>query len=144
MKKDLVILLAEDNEGQAFLVKLNLTKAGIHNKLLHFWHGGEVLDFLYRKGTGPFREEDTPYLLLLDIRMPVVDGNQVLKQIKEDTNLRTMPIIMLTTTDDPEEIQFCHTLGCNAYIIKPVDSKKFIETIRTLGLFLMIIEVPNI
>ena len=72
MNTDLVILIAEDNECQALLVQMNLKKAGIRNTMLHFWHGGEVLDFLYMRGDGPHRQNDTPYLLLLDIRMPVI------------------------------------------------------------------------
>jgi CheY-like chemotaxis protein len=78
------------------------------NKIIHFWHGGEVLDFLCGRGTGPKREAHTPYLLLLDIRRPAMDGKEVLEKIKCDESLMKLPIIMLTTSDDPEDVNFCH------------------------------------
>jgi CheY-like chemotaxis protein len=84
------------------------------------------------------------YLLLLDIKMPKVDGVEVLRQIKSDPELRKIPVIMLTTTDDPREVDRCHTLGCSSYIAKPVDYDKFVMAIRQLGLFLAIVEVPRI
>ncbi len=142
--KDLIILLAEDNEAQAMLVESNLRKAGITNEIIHFWHGGEVLDFLFKKGTGPKCEAHTPYLLLLDIRMPVMDGKEVLEKIKYDENLQKLPIIMLTTSDDPEDVNVCHKLGCSAYIAKPVTYEKFVEAIRNLGLFLKVVSVPRL
>ena len=84
------------------------------------------------------------YVLLLDIRMPKVNGLEVLQQIKSNPELRKMPIIMLTTTDDPREVVRCHELGCNVYIQKPVDYDKFSEAIRRLGLFIMLLLVPSV
>ena len=144
MTSNLVILMAEDNEGHAILVKRNLVRAGINNEIIHFWNGAELLDFLYKRGDGPHRKDNISYLLLLDIRMPVVDGMEVLENIKRDEVLRVIPVIMLTTTDDPQEIEMCHELGCSVYIVKPVDFQKFFDAIRTLGLFISIIEVPKI
>jgi CheY-like chemotaxis protein len=141
---DLVILLAEDNEAQAMLVKKNLKSAGITNEIIHFWHGGEVLDYLSGKGTVKKLKVHKPYLLLLDIRMPVVDGKEVLEKIKNDGNYKQLPIIMLTTSDDPEDISSCHKLGCSAYIAKPVTYDKFVEAIRNLGLFLKVVSVPRL
>ena len=144
MHQDVVILVAEDDEGHAGLIKKNLARAGIVNEVLHFKDGQDTLDFLFRRGNGPQREPDTAYLLLLDIRMPKVDGVKVLSQIKQDSELRKLPVVMLTTTDDPREVERCHDLGCSSYIAKPVDYDKFVEAIRQLGLFLAVVEVPQI
>ena len=136
------ILIAEDDEGHAALIKKNLKRAGFRNNFLHFKDGQEVLDFLFKSGEGPHRISGKSYLLLLDIRMPKVDGVEVLRQIKEDSELSKLPVIMLTTTDDPREIENCHNLGCNVYITKPVDCEQFIDAIKTLGLFLKMVKVP--
>ncbi len=144
MKKDIVILLAEDDAGHTALIKRNLKRAGLANQMLHFEDGQEILNFLFKTDGGPQRESGTGYLLLLDIRMPKVDGVEVLRQIKQDPELRKLPVIMLTTTDDPREIERCHHLGCSNYIAKPIDYDKFVEAIKQLGLFLMVVEVPAI
>jgi len=80
-------------------------------------------------------------LLLLDIHMPQMDGLEVLRLIKSDNKLKEMPVIMLTTTDDPREVEECYQIGCNIYITKPVDFIKFTETLNHLGLFLQIVKV---
>jgi CheY-like chemotaxis protein len=82
--------------------------------------------------------------VLLDIRMPKVDGIEVLRRLKGDPQLRKLPVIMLTTTDDSREVELCHELGCNVYIQKPVDYDKFSEAIRRLGLFVMLLLVPPV
>lgn len=139
-----IILLAEDDEAQALIVKMNLVKAGISNEIMHFWHGGEILDFLRKNGAEKCRHNQACYLLLLDIRMPVVDGKEVLEQIKKDKNLRKLPVIMLTTSDDPEDINYCYEHGCSAYITKPVTYDKFKEAIKSLGLFIRVVSVPKL
>lgn len=144
MKKDVVIIIAEDDEGHATLIKRNLKRAGIKNKLVHLKDGEETLDFLLKRGEGPHLQDDYSYLLLLDIRMPKVDGTEVLQQMKNDKVLRKIPVVILTTTDDPREVNNLHSLGCSNYIVKPIDYENFIKVIRQLGLFLMVIEVPKI
>ena len=144
MIQELVIIIAEDDAGHARLIEKSLNRAGLHNPILRCENGQEVLDFLFRLGPGPHRKTDTPYLLLLDIRMPKVDGVEALRQIKEDVFLRKLPVIMLTTTDDPREIERCHLLGCNSYIVKPVDYDRFAEAIAKLGLFVSLVKVPEI
>jgi CheY-like chemotaxis protein len=140
----MVIMVTEDDEGHALLITRNLRRAGIKNEILHFKHGQEVLDFLLQKGDVPRRMKNVPYLLLLDINMPNVDGIEVLRQIKQNEKLRKIPTIMVTTTDDPKEIEKCYELGCSVYITKPVSYEKFIDAIKRLGLFIMIVEVPKI
>ncbi|MBI4663030.1 MAG: response regulator [Verrucomicrobia bacterium] len=144
MRKEVVILVADDDHGHARLIEKNLSRAGLHNQILRFENGQEVLDFLFCRGDGPKRAVATPYLLLLDIRMPKVDGVEVLRQIKQDPQLRKIPVSMLTTMDDPREVEHCHALGCNNYIVKPVDYDKFAEAIKQLGLFISLVQVPGI
>jgi CheY-like chemotaxis protein len=144
MTQEVVIIIAEDDAGHARLIEKNLARVGLHNPIQFFENGQEVLDFLFRRGPGSHRRSDTAYLLLLDIRMPKVDGVETLRQIKEDDALRKMPVIMLTTTDDPREIERCHLLGCNSYIVKPVDYDKFAEAIKQLGMFVSLVQVPEI
>jgi len=141
MNKDIIILIAEDDDGHAALLQRNLKRSGILNKMVRFKNGTEVLDFFDNKGELRF-DENLAYLLLLDIRMPGRDGIEVLKYIKADQQLRKIPVIMVTTTDDPNEISKCHDLGCNSYVIKPVDYEKFIKAIQQLGLFLRVVQVP--
>ena len=129
MKKELTIILAEDDEGHATLIKRNLKRSGLLNEIIHFKDENE---------------ESFPSLLLLDIKMPKIDGIEVLRQVKQDAVLKKMPVIMITTTDDPREINKCHDLGCSNYIAKPIDYDKFVDAIRKLGLFLLIVELPQI
>jgi CheY-like chemotaxis protein len=142
--REVVILIAEDDAGHARLIEKNLTRAGLHNNIQRFDNGQAVLDFLFRRGPGPHRALDRPYLLLLDIRMPQVDGVEVLRQLKEDPELRKIPVLVLTTTDDPREVERCHAIGCASYIVKPVDYDKFAEAIKSLGLYISLVEVPEI
>jgi CheY-like chemotaxis protein len=144
MRKEVTILIAEDDNGHAALIRKNIFRAGISNSILHFKDGQELLDFLYIRKDSPHRIREASYLLLLDIRMPKIDGVEVLRNIKKDTEFRKIPVIMLTTTDDPREVEHCHKLGCSNYITKPVDYEKFVDVIKKLGLFLMIVEVPDI
>jgi CheY-like chemotaxis protein len=141
--KEITILVADDDAGHARLIEKNLQRAGLHNPILRFADGQDLLDFLFCRGPAAHRSPNTPYLLLLDIRMPKVDGIEVLRQIKADPKLRKLPVSMLTTTDDPREVARCHELGCGNYIVKPVDYEKFSETIKQLGLFVGLIEVPQ-
>jgi len=142
--RQVVILIAEDDIGHARLIEKNLARAGLNNPIIRFENGQTILDFLFRRGGPPKRNTDTPYLLLLDIRMPQVDGAEVLRQVKEDKELRKIPVIMLTTTNDPREVERCHALGCSSYIVKPVDYDKFADGIKNLGLFISLVEVPQI
>ncbi len=146
LKKEVTILIAEDDDGHAELICDNLRESGLNNPIIRFADGQEALDFFFGKPQGdlPRREHGRAYMLLLDIRMPKVDGVEVLKQIKEDPELKSMPVIMLTTTDDPREIRNCYALGCSCYVTKPVDYQKFSDMLTRLGLFLLVVQVPNL
>lgn len=144
MTEDVIILLAEDDAGHAELVRRNLVRAGIVNPIVHFPDGQAAVDFLFRRGEGPLRQPGQAYVLLLDIRMPKLDGVEVLQKIKADDELRKLPVIMVTTTDDPREVERCHQLGCSSYITKPVEYEAFVNAVRHLGLFLSIVQVPRL
>lgn len=144
MNDEVVVLIVEDDDGHARLIEKNLRRASIENEMLRFTDGQQILDFLFRRSEGRKREQYTSYLLLLDIRIPKIDGIEVLRQVKQDEELRKLPVIMLTTMDDPREVEVCHNLGCSSYIVKPVDFAKFAEVLSRLGLFLKIVQVPQL
>lgn len=139
----LTILIAEDDDGHAELIIEYLQDVGIKNPILRFRDGKELIDF-FEDPSNPAREIIESCLLLLDIKMPRVDGVEVLRYIKNHGALRQLPVIMLTTTDDPREIETCYHLGCNTYIVKPIEFEQFAETLRRLGLFIQIIRVPDV
>jgi CheY-like chemotaxis protein len=134
------VIVAEDDEGHATLIERNLRRAGLANPVLRMRDGQEALDYFFDHDTGPGRFD---CVLLLDINMPRVDGIEVLRRLKADVRTATIPTIMLTTTDDPREIERCYQLGCNVYVTKPVDYDAFIEAIRRLGFFLQIVKIPT-
>ncbi len=144
MHEEVIILIAEDDEGHAGLIRKNLSRAGIINHIIHFKDGQEVIDFLFQNGKGTQHLPSGSYVLLLDIRMPKLDGIEVLRLIKEDSELKKIPVVMITTTDDPREVEKCHILGCSNYITKPVEYNAFVNAIRQLGLFLSVVKIPTI
>lgn len=144
MNQEVVILIADDDEGHSELIRKNLVRAGIANPVIQFGDGQEVYDYLMRRGEGEHRECGKAYVLLLDIRMPKMDGTEVLEKLKSDPELQKIPVIMITTTDDPREVGHCHELGCNSYITKPVEYEGFINAVKQLGLFLSVVQIPKI
>ena len=139
----IMIVLVEDDDGHANLVERNLKRAGVSNGIHRLKDGQEALDFIHGVGAFAGRNWSKPMLLLLDIKMPRVDGVEVLRQLKSDSQTALVPVIMLTTTDDPREIQRCYELGCSVYITKPVDYQAFVEAINRLGLFLQVVRIPD-
>ncbi|OHB55272.1 MAG: hypothetical protein A2Y07_10940 [Planctomycetes bacterium GWF2_50_10] len=147
MTDETIILIAEDDFGHYALVKKNLWRSCVYSDILHFKDGQEILDFVFmRNSAGVRRQPNASYVLLLDIRMPKVDGVEVLTQIKQDKDLKNMPVIILTTTDDPQEVQRCYERGANLYITKPTDYNAFMDTVERLGHFLSIqsVKVPRV
>lgn len=137
------ILIAEDDDGHAELIQDLLRDAGVKNPIVRFRDGQEVLDYLGVDGKSKV-QNGARYLLLLDIRMPRVDGVEVLRQIKASPRLKEIPVIMLTTTDDPLEVQNSYREGCNFYITKPVDFSRFAAVLRQIGLFLLVVQLPKV
>lgn len=124
------ILMAEDDPGHASLIQRHIKRAGIDNEIIHFKDGQAVMDFLQKSGSGVGHQ---CYLLLLDIRMPKLDGIEVLEMVKQDCNLKSIPVIMLTTTSDPDTVKRCYELGCVNYIVKPTSVGRFAQVITELG-----------
>jgi CheY-like chemotaxis protein len=139
----LIIVLAEDDDGHATLVQRNLERSGIANELVRVKDGQEALDYVRCQAAYADRVAHGPLLLLLDINMPRVDGVEVLRQIKADPATHRVPVIMLTTTDDPREVERCYQLGCSVYVTKPVEYKAFVDAVQRLGLFLQVVQVPR-
>ena len=137
----LQILLAEDDDGHAILIQRNLKRAGFVNRVVRVRDGQEALDLV--RGKGDTTPPGTQFLLLLDINMPRIDGIEVLRQLKADPRTARTPVIMLTTTDDPREVERCYQLGCSVYITKPVQYEDFVEALKRLGMFLEIVKLPS-
>ncbi len=137
------IVMIEDDEGHARLIEKNIRRAGISNPIRHFLDGTSALQFLYEDPRGPVL--NGPALILLDLNLPDMSGIDILARLKSgDSPLRRAPVVVLTTTDDKLEIQRCYDMGCNVYITKPVNYESFADAIRQLGLFLSVIQVPDL
>jgi len=135
------ILLVDDESAHSTLVERNLRRVGLTSEIVKLENGQQALDWL-EKMKDKNKEVNTPFILL-DINMPVKNGIEVLAEIKGNQNTCHIPVVMLSTTDSPEEIEQCYKLGCNAYITKPIMHDEFQEKIRELGLFMNIISLPK-
>lgn len=133
------ILLVEDDLGHARLIERNLRRAHITNEIMHFSDGQAAVDYLFGEGL----RRPLPMLILLDLNLPGLSGVQVLERLKADARTKHIPVMILTTTDNPQEIERCYALGCNVYITKPIAYEHFAEAIHQLGFFLAIVKVPN-
>ena len=136
------IVMIEDDEGHARLIERNIRRAGISNHVRHFLDGTSALDYIFNGQDGPTL--NGPALILLDLNLPDMSGTEILAKIKSAPQLKRTPVVVLTTTDDKAEIQRCYDLGCNVYVTKPVDYESFADAIRQLGLFLSVIQVPEV
>lgn len=138
------IIIVEDDPGHAKLIENNLRRGGLKNPIKDFENGQQALDYL--KGPGDFAGHpiDQCTLLLLDINMPVMNGVELLRILKQDTKLRNIPVIMLTSTDDQREIDECYSLGCNLYVPKPVKFNRFSAVMHELGLIIGLVAIPSI
>jgi two-component system response regulator len=131
------ILLVEDNPDHVELILKALRNNNILNEVHVAGNGEEALDFLYQRGD--YADAPRPGLILLDIKLPGVDGIEVLRLVKADVKLRQIPVVMLTTTSDEKEVVKSYSLGANSYIVKPVDFEHFIRVIKDLKLYWLII-----
>ena len=136
------IVMIEDDEGHARLIEKNIRRAGISNPVHHFLDGTSGLEFLANDLRGPAR--NGPALVLLDLNLPDMSGIDILAKIKSSDSLKRTPVVVLTTTDDKIEIQRCYDLGCNVYITKPVNYENFADAVRQLGLFLSVMQIPDL
>ncbi len=137
------ILLVEDDPGHARLIEKNLRRSNITNTIVKLDDGQKAVDYLFGEGEYKDKKPSKPLLVLLDLNLPVLNGYQVLKKMKSSSETKTIPVIILTTTDDIQEVEKCYELGCNVYITKPVDYDNFTEAIKKLGFFLSIVTIPD-
>lgn len=140
MNTGVEILLVEDSASDAEMTISALKKNNLANKLLHVKDGATALDFIFAEGEYSGRSiEDKPRVILLDLKMPKVNGIEVLQRIRADERTRTIPIVMLTSSKEDPDIKKCYELGANSYVVKPVEFDAFQKAISNLGLFWMIV-----
>lgn len=137
-----VIVMIEDDLGHARLIEKNIRRAGVNNEIVSFTTGQEGLDFLFG-GSSKISPHNRQLLVLLDLNLPDMSGISILERIKTDAHLKRTPVIVLTTTDDEEEINRCYDSGANAYVTKPLNYDGFARAIQQLGLFISIVKVPE-
>lgn len=135
------LVMIEDDAGHALLIQKNLKRAGIANTIVHLEDGLKAIDYFFGPNEALLNHEKT--LVLLDLNLPHIDGYEILRRLKASERTRRIPVIVLTTTDNPKEIDHCYELGCNVYIIKPVEYDNFSEAIRKLGLMLAVVKLPH-
>jgi two-component system response regulator len=140
MSTEIEILLVEDNMSDAEMTIRALTKNHLMNKLMHLKDGAEALDFIFGQGKWEGRNvEQTPRVILLDLKMPKVNGLQVLERIKSDDRTKKIPVVVLTSSNEDPDIQTCYRLGVNSYVVKPVQFEKFVRAVSELGLYWVIL-----
>ena len=135
MTKSVKILLVEDDPNDVELTLSALRENHIANDVVVARDGEEALDYLFRRGAYESREPGEPPVVLLDLKLPKVSGLEVLKQVKADPKLRVIPIVVLTSSREEQDLVRSYNLGTNAYVVKPVEFRKFMEAVRELGLF---------
>jgi DNA-binding response OmpR family regulator len=136
------ILMVEDDPNDVELTMTALADYNLANEVVVTRDGAEALDYLYCRGNFAMRTNDNPAVLLLDLKLPKVDGLQVLKQIKSDEKLRMIPVVVLTSSREERDMIASYRLGVNAYVVKPVDFHEFVNAIKELGIFWAVINQP--
>jgi two-component system response regulator len=140
MNEEVQILLVEDNSSDAEMTINALKKNNLANKLLHVKDGAAALDFIFGEGDFSDREiENKPKVILLDLKMPKVNGIEVLLKIREDVRTKTIPVVMLTSSREDPDIKKCYELGVNSYVVKPLEFDEFQKAISEVGLYWMIV-----
>jgi two-component system response regulator len=138
------ILLAEDRPADAEMAIDALREANLANPIVHVEDGSEALDYLLKRGKFEGRQGGLPAVLLLDIKMPRLDGLEVLREMRSNEHLRRLPVVMLTSSREESDLARSWDLGVNAYVVKPVDSEQFFHAVKTLGKFWAVLnETPD-
>lgn len=143
MSKPVTIIMIEDDEGHARLIERNIRRSGVNNNIETFTNGTDAIRYLFGTDGSGAAHKDEALLVLLDLNLPDMSGIDILRRVKENAHLKCAPVVVLTTTDDAQEIKRCYDLGCNVYITKPVNYESFANAIRQLGLFFSVIQVPQ-
>jgi CheY-like chemotaxis protein len=136
------ILLVEDDPKDVELTLTALDEYNLANEVVIAHDGQEALDYLYLRGEFNMRADNNPIVVLLDLKLPKVDGLEVLQQIKSDERLRVIPVVVLTSSREERDIVESYKLGVNAYVVKPVDFHEFVDAIKELGIFWAVINEP--
>lgn len=136
------ILLVEDNPADAELALHGLAEYRLANEVIHVRDGVEALDYLYRRGPFAERPEGHPALVLLDLKMPRVDGTEVLRQLKADPQMQMIPVVVMTSSREDADLHRTYTLGANAYVVKPVKFHEFVDAVKQVGSFWGVINEP--
>jgi CheY-like chemotaxis protein len=136
------ILLVEDDPRDVELTLAALAENAVTNRVAVVRDGEEALDYLYSRGDHVHREAGNPVAVLLDLKLPKVDGLQVLRQVKSDPDLKTIPIVMLTSSREEQDLVESYTLGVNAYVVKPVSFEAFVAAVKEIGLFWAVVNQP--
>ena len=136
------ILLAEDNERDVELTLAALEEHNLANEVVVARDGAEALDYLYHRGQFAGHANGLPVVVLLDLKMPKVDGLEVLRQMRADSDLKHVPVVMVTSSREEQDLVRSYQLGVNAYVVKPVDFQQFVESIKQIGFFWAIINEP--
>jgi CheY-like chemotaxis protein len=145
MNSELDILLVEDNQDDMDLAQHALQRGKVANRIFVVRDGEEALDFLFCRGKYSTRSfEHPPKLVLLDLKLPKVDGMEVLKQVKGDSRTRTIPVVMMTSSKEERDLVASYNLGVNSFIQKPVDFEQFRDVVRTIGLYWLVINQPPV
>ena len=146
MSNNKKILLVEDNPDDVELTLRAFKKNNIMNKIIVKRDGAEALDFFFGKESAVNdQKNDLPVVILLDLKLPRINGIEVLKKLKADARTKLIPLIILTSSKEPSDLLICYNLGCNSYIRKPVDFSQFMEMVKQLGIYwLLINEGPNL
>lgn len=140
MIKEVEILLVEDNINDAELTIRALKKNNLANKLLHLKDGAEAIDFIFAQGAYAHRTvENGPKVILLDLKMPKVNGIEVLEKLKSNEITRKIPVVVLTSSKEDPDIRDCYRLGVNSYVVKPVEFESFVKAVAELGLYWMLL-----
>lgn len=143
MNNPVTIVMIEDDEGHARLIERNIRRSGVNNEILSFSNGTDAMSYLLGMDRNGAPRRGEGLLILLDLNLPDMTGIEILRRVKETPHLKCTPVVVLTTTDDAQEIKRCYDLGCNVYITKPVNYESFANAIRQLGLFFSVIQVPS-
>jgi DNA-binding response OmpR family regulator len=136
------ILMVEDDPRDVELTLTALGEYNLTNEVVVIHDGEEALNYLYRRGTFKDRNNENPAVLLLDLKLPKVDGMEVLQQIKSDETMRMIPVVVLTSSREESDMVASYKLGVNAYVVKPVDFHEFVNAIKELGVFWAIVNEP--
>jgi CheY-like chemotaxis protein len=136
------ILLVEDDPKDVELTLTALEEYKLANEVVVAHDGEEALDYLYRRGSFATRSTDNPAVLLLDLKLPKVDGLEVLQQIKADAKLKLIPVVVLTSSHEEKDMVTSYKLGVNAYVVKPVDFHEFVNAVKELGIFWALVNEP--